>query len=81
MDKIAPWLIIILLTGLVTTYLDTRDLKKEIADHEKLHEKLPSEADMRVLEAKVTTLDTSTGAGIKRIEDRIDKLFDLLINP
>lgn len=79
MDKIAPWLIIILLTGLVTTYLDTRDLKKEIADHEKLHLTLPSEADMRVLEAKVTTLDTSTAAGIKRIESRLDKLYDLLI--
>lgn len=79
MDKIAPILILALFTGLVSTYLDTRDLKKEIADHDKLHETLPSEADMAVLKAQVITLDTSTAAGIKRIENRIDKLFDLLI--
>lgn len=73
MDKIVPVLIVGLVVAVFTMWTDVQSLNEH-------KEKAPTRAEMAVLESKVAALETSTAAGIKRIEDRVNDIYGILIS-
>ena len=87
-DTLVPWAVSGLFVVAFTLYLDVRDLKTHAEDAptetslallQQTVNAAPTEAEFAVVKAQVLALETSTAAGIKRIEDRLDGIYDILI--